>query len=444
MIIKAAKLQSLWQTLTRVYHRISERSIYIYAQGKIWVADRQLGTATRHAGQRLMAPWHAISWQTLPLPLKFLLGGLVLVVAVLAIWKIPQWQASRWEGRINEAKEIAKLENDARATLVQAIGGAVLFIGLWFTWHNMRLAEKNIQITQETALRTFESTREGQITDRFTKAIAQLGEAGPEKLAIRLGGIYALERIAKDSERDHWPIMEILTAYVREHAPWPPKAIQSLTDDLSPVEKSLTEKDRLSLKPAADIQAILTVLGRRARTYGKGEDQHLNLGSIDLRGANLPGAHLEGADLVGTNLGGAFLRDARLEGALCWDTHLEKAYLPRAHLEGAELDGAHLQGAQLSDANLKWAALGGAHLEEAVLEDAHFEGASFLKAVRFVDHLPAHLEGADLMGAHLEGAIDLTVEQLASVKTLYRAHLDPVLLEQIQQRYPHLLAKPPL
>jgi hypothetical protein len=56
-----------------------------------------------------------------------------------------------------------------------------------------------------------EIAREGQITDRFTKAIAQLGEQGPEKLAVRLGGIYALERIARDSERDHWPMMEVLT-----------------------------------------------------------------------------------------------------------------------------------------------------------------------------------------------------------------------------------------
>lgn len=35
-----------------------------------------------------------------------------------------------------------------------------------------------------------------------------------------LSGIYALERIAQDSKKDHWPIMEILTAYVRENAQW--------------------------------------------------------------------------------------------------------------------------------------------------------------------------------------------------------------------------------
>jgi len=36
---------------------------------------------------------------------------------------------------------------------------------------------------------------------------------------VRLGGIYALERIANESEQDHWPIMEVLCTYVRNVAP---------------------------------------------------------------------------------------------------------------------------------------------------------------------------------------------------------------------------------
>jgi hypothetical protein len=156
----------------------------------------------------------------------------------------------------------------------------VLFIGLYFT------------------AKTLRTTQEGQITDRFTKAINQLGEAGPENLAIRLGGIYALARIARDSERDHWPIMEILTAYIRAHAPWPPKDIPLLADDLSPTEKSPEGQDPPRPKPAPDIQAILTVLAQRTRTFGKGEDQGLDLSDTDLRGANLGGAHLEGRWLI--------------------------------------------------------------------------------------------------------------------------------------------------
>jgi hypothetical protein len=90
---------------------------------------------------------------------------------VALIW-LPKWQAARL---YPTAQERFAVENEARKTLAQIIGGAAVLFGLYFTWGSL------------------EVNREGQITDRFTKAITQLGEWGPEKLAVRLGGIYALE-----------------------------------------------------------------------------------------------------------------------------------------------------------------------------------------------------------------------------------------------------------
>jgi len=54
--------------------------------------------------------------------------------------------------------------------------------------------------------RTLELSEQGQVTDRYTKAIEQLGS---DKLDVRIGGIYALERVARDSARDHPTIMEV-------------------------------------------------------------------------------------------------------------------------------------------------------------------------------------------------------------------------------------------
>src|SRR5712691_8827678 len=79
--------------------------------------------------------------------------------------------------------------------------------------------QRTLKATQDK----LEVDREAQITNRFTQAIGQLGaelKDGRPNLEVRLGGIYALERIARDSPRDHWTIMEILTAYVRQNAPW--------------------------------------------------------------------------------------------------------------------------------------------------------------------------------------------------------------------------------
>ena len=47
------------------------------------------------------------------------------------------------------------------------------------------------------------------------KAVEQLGS---DKLEVRLGGIYSLERISKESPDDYWTVMENLTAFVRERS----------------------------------------------------------------------------------------------------------------------------------------------------------------------------------------------------------------------------------
>ena len=165
------------------------------------------------------------------------------------------------------------------------VGGSALLFGLYFT-------ARNLQVSQE-----------GQITERFTRAIDQLGS---DKIEIRLGGIYALERIARDSERDHWPIMEVLTAYVREHAPRRLEEGKTRGDDGAkekPEEDSNAEPASTDVPPPdPDVQAIMTVIGRRTHYWRQGETEFLDLRGIDLRGADLVGADLRRANLLEANL----------------------------------------------------------------------------------------------------------------------------------------------
>ena len=151
--------------------------------------------------------------------------------------------------------ERVKVENEVRTTLLttllQSVGGVLLLAGAIATWRQLQVS------------------REGQITDRFTKAIDQLGNK--KSLAVRLGAIYALERIARDSERDQW-------------RSWRSDGLRSPEPAWTEFkEEQQRNDDQADLKPPApDIQAILTVLGRRTRTFGKGEDQRLNLMATDL------------------------------------------------------------------------------------------------------------------------------------------------------------------
>ena len=114
--------------------------------------------------------------------------------------------------------------------------------------------------------RNFGLSREGQVTDRYTKAVEQLGS---DKLDVRIGGIYALERIGRDSVRDQATVMEVLAAFVREHAQkWPRHRVMTA--------RTRERTGRL------DVQAALTVIGRRYAT----RDTRV----IDLAGADLTGA----------------------------------------------------------------------------------------------------------------------------------------------------------
>jgi hypothetical protein len=288
---------------------------------------------------------------------------LALILLALSVVWLPEAMVNRsyrgdQQRSIASGNNYAKLVDDYRKTLVQIIGGAFLLYGLYLTHRRTKATEDTLRTTQES----LKVTRETQITDRFTKAITQLGATdsqGKKQLEIRFGGIYALEWIAKDSPDDHWSIMEILTAYVRENAPWRrPK-----NEDYS---QAFTD-------PAKDIQAIMTVIGRRRREQDKGL---LDLTCVDLRKANFTDAHLEGANLRFAHLEGAFLAGAHLEGAFLGGAHLEGAFLGGAHLERAFLGGAHLERAFLLGALLEGAifmdeSLGGANLTQEQINSAH-------------------------------------------------------------------------
>jgi hypothetical protein len=103
--------------------------------------------------------------------------------------------------------------------------------------------------------------------------------------------------------------MEVLTAFVREHA-----SARTLPPDNPAGEKETKESLHARMLPS-DIQAILTVIGRRTRTFGNGEAQSLDLSDTSLLGANLERAQLQGAYLERAQLQGAYLERAQLQGA---------------------------------------------------------------------------------------------------------------------------------
>ena len=264
--------------------------------------------------------------------------GLIVAVAI----RIPAWVDAT--ERIENPQQRIAIQNELIKTVAQILGGIFLVSGVYFTWQNLQL------------------TRDGQITDRFNQAIEHVGS---DRLEIRLGGVYALARIARTSEKDHWPAMQVLCARLRE-----------------------ATKDRGSDVPVpSEAQAILDVLGARSHHFEVAGQL------LDFTGANLAGA-----DLSGCHFAGARFKNANLE-----KTNLSRAHLASASFAGASLVEASLRGADCSEANFLAANLQHATLRDCLLRKAVVFGTNF--------------DGASLFGADLSGALYANREQFARALT---------------------------
>lgn len=228
-----------------------------------------------------------------------------------------------------------------RKSLTLTLAGAGLLAGLYITLDKVK------------------ATLESQVADRLTQAVGHLGH---ENLGVRLGGIYALEQLARSSKEDYWPVMVILSAYVRERA-------------RAPQAQNFLESPK---RPAQDIQAALDVMGRRRHAFRNGETQRLDLRGTDLRLANLAGTKFEGAIFSNAHLEDANMAGISLDEAILREAHLEKANLSEARLEKSFLLNARLNGANLQNASLREAYVQGTRFDNARLLGADFTAASGL------------------------------------------------------------------
>jgi uncharacterized protein YjbI with pentapeptide repeats len=289
------------------------------------------------------------------------------------------------------------------------ISGGAVIVNVYFAGRRAEAMEETAKATNrnaEAANKNAEAANQKQITERFSKAIEQLASDKPE---VILGGIYTLERIARDSAPDQWTIMEVLTAFVRQNAP-----IIKENESQSPEDQEKFQKLRIS------IQACLTVIAER---------QHPDLKNkrLDLTKVNISGFNLKGANLTGAKLTKADLTKADLEGANLTKADLSEADLTEADLFKADLTGAKLTGAKLTKANLKQANLTKADFFEADLTRANLSEAKLIQANLFEANLTraylieANLTEAKLIQANLFRA-NLTEAKLIQAN-LFRANL---------------------
>ena len=223
-------------------------------------------------------------------------------------WRVPKRQMRSITAADPKAR--ADIEDNFRKTIGQLLGAAMVLVGA-----GGAATVAYLQLSSQQ-----QASHELLISNQVAKGFEQLGQPGDDKVVVRLGGIYALEGVMNTSEEYHKPVLEALSAFVRDG----------------------TRTETGDGPPATDIQAALTVIGRRAA---------IGTGTPDLAGAHIPNANLGRAHLMGR---------ANLSGA-----NLTYADLSRANLGSANLSGAYLFYADLSRANLFDATISQAQLDQA-------------------------------------------------------------------------------
>jgi Pentapeptide repeats (8 copies) len=267
----------------------------------------------------VMLPWLAERYHV---PKEELGGGaLVILGALLLVWLAPKGAVARARGvqglsdenKLKLEMEAWKAETECRKTLLQIMAGLFAIVTVYFAYQSFRTSEDKYS------------------TDLLAKAGEQLGS---KESAARLGAVYALEGMARQSPENHRQAVEMLTAFVREKSRLAGDAAAGTRDPN---------------RAPADVQAAMDVLGRRKVSYDPILDPSTGLAeSARSRFLDFDGADLRAVTIINADFRGATFINARLEHASLWGCQLQGALFAGVNLEGANFWGSHLEGTDLS------------------------------------------------------------------------------------------------
>jgi hypothetical protein len=293
---------------------------------------------------------------------KFAILVLVSLAATAALF----WSAEligQYEcRRCDHPNDIAIAISNARASLLQVVVGLAGAAALYFTWQTYLLG------------------REGRTSDNFIKAVDQLGN---EKVVhARVGGVTGLGRLLRTAtvEGDYWPLMDVLTAFVRQSVP-------------------LANKGNLT-KPSEDVQAAMNVIARRSHTAfpTRFHDSPVDLSQCDLSDLWMAGGHFEQG-----YFGDSVLRK----------TDLRNSFLTGANFDRTDISGAQFENAKMENARVRWIKSAKAtSFRNADLTQTDFEGCNLTES---------SFEGANVCGADFSKALvkpQFLAEALGDEKTL--------------------------
>jgi hypothetical protein len=191
-----------WTQLARTIGRLPGEKVALAAVGLICAVTAMLLRRHRRPDPPTgpVRPLQPISWW-------WMLAAAAAVAAIA--WGTTTWLLAEAD-HVGPATEQAKARIDAVRTGFATAGGLGAAVGLL-------LAFRRQHHTEIVAAGTDHDASEKRITELYVKAADQLGS---DKAAVRLAGLYALERLAQGNPAHRQTIVDVLCAYLRmPHTP---------------------------------------------------------------------------------------------------------------------------------------------------------------------------------------------------------------------------------
>ena len=244
------------------------------------------------------------------------------------------------------------------------IGGALAFVfAAWRGWVAERQADA-AQRQAETALRQAETADLGLLNDRYQKAAEMLGS---NVLAVRLGGIYALQGLAeRHPEEYHVPVMQQLCSFVRhptevEGQP----TVGSGEEELGPVYGATTAQD-FAAAGTLEIDVVREDIQTAMDSIASCHSRNLQIETLHNYWIDLHDADLRGVGLIAKDLSGAPPKAIKGEESFHYPDN-EIIGWWYTNLRGANLRYAGLHHATLTNVDLSFAS----GLTQTALDDAY-------------------------------------------------------------------------
>ena len=209
-----------------------------------------------------------------------------IVVAVVVVTGVTAgllWLFLAWTGQPD-----APVRIDAVKTAFGVGAGAGGVFALWLATRRQRAIELQLIETTRIAGVTERDLEERRVTELYTKAVEQLGS---DKAPVRLGGLYALERLGQDNPKQRQTIVNVLCAYLRMPFEGPNEGLRG--EDA--VHWKQTKKINYD---AAELQVRLAAQGLLKTHLGHDDPAYWPDMSIDLQRATLFDFRLGGCTIA--------------------------------------------------------------------------------------------------------------------------------------------------